>query len=61
MGLELSSRRSVKRLLSREDKRVSIERIKRRRTLQHELFERISPKEYPSIFFDQRLRSRFFR
>ncbi len=61
MGLELGARRSVNRLLSHEDKKVSIERIKRQRTLSHELFERIFPKEHPSIFFDKRLRSRFFR
>ncbi len=61
MDPELRSRRSVMRLFSHQEKKASIERIKRQRTLPNELFERFSPKEYPSIFFDQRLRSRFFR
>lgn len=61
MDLEFRSRCLVNRLLSHEEKKVSIERIKRQRTLSHELFERISPKEYSSSFFDQKLRARFFR
>lgn len=61
MGLSLISNRAERRSLELYQKKITVEQTKRKRTLSKELEDWFSPKHYPSIFFDQRLRSRIFK
>jgi len=61
MNPNLFSRRVKETYHDFPEKRDSLEKIKRQRTLSSEVLSRFSPKHYPCIFLDQRLSSRFFR
>lgn len=43
------------------EKEFNVVRKKRQRILSNNLLTWFTPKHYPCIFFDQRLRSRFFK
>ncbi len=61
MSMELLTHRGTKKYLSLGDREVNIVRAKRQRTISHNVLTWLTPKHYPSIFLDQRLRSRFFK
>ena len=61
MSPELFSRRATRRNFDFTEKKVSVEQTRRQRTLSHDILSWFTLKHYPSIFLDQRLRSRFFR
>lgn len=48
------------KLVSRK-KENNVARKKRRKILSNSLSSRFTPKDYPCIFLDQRLKSRFFK
>jgi hypothetical protein len=58
MDLELISRRTIRRGFDSSKKEIPAERLKRQRPLSRDLFNKFAPKDYPSIFLDQRLGSR---
>lgn len=61
MGVELLTRRIRKRSSSQPERKINIVQVKRQRILSNDLLSCFSPKRYPCIFLDQRLRSRFFK
>ncbi|MCQ9207863.1 MAG: hypothetical protein NG712_00545 [Omnitrophica bacterium] len=60
MNIELVFRQATKRYLDLPKARANLSRIKRQRALSGELLSRFSPKHYPCIFLDRRLRTKFF-
>lgn len=59
MRVDKTSHRVKTRYVSLSDYRYPIERIKRQRIVSNQLFINCTPKHYPSVFFDRRLRSIF--
>lgn len=58
MSLDFFSDRQTRRYLDHPENGDSVERTKRQRTLASDLFSCFSPKHYPRIFLDARLRSK---
>jgi len=61
MSPELISQRAARRNHDFAEKKFSVEQTKRQRVLSPKALSWFALKHYPSIFFDQRLRSRLFR
>jgi len=60
MNIELISRQSVRRHLGLPKEKINVSRMKRQRAFSGGLISRFSPKHYPCIFLDQRLRTKYF-
>jgi len=61
MSLELISHRATKGYLGFSTKKVNTAQKKRQEILSNDLLNWFTPKHYPCIFLDRRLRTRFFR
>ena len=59
MRVDKTSHRVRTRCISLSDCTYPTERIKRQRIVSSQLFINCTPKHYPSVFFDRRLRSIF--